>query len=90
MKHIDINKIPLKEEEYYSVLDVDGNLKDKGYKAKISDKDLLNAYNFMVLSRQQDTYMSQLQRQGRMLTFAPNFGEEGLQVAVGATMTKED
>lgn len=90
MKHIDISHIPLNEKEYYSVLDVNGDLKDKKYKTKMSNKDLLNAYNFMVLSRQQDTYMTQLQRQGRMLTFAPNFGEEGLQVAVAATMTKDD
>ena len=77
-------------DDIYRVLDVNGDLIDKNYKTKFANKDLLEAYEFMVLSRQQDTYMSQLQRQGRILTFAPNFGEEALQVATSAAMEKGD
>lgn len=89
-KHIDINNFNQDENKMYQVLDIKGNLIDKNYKTSASKAKLLEAYEFMVLSRQQDTYMSQLQRQGRMLTFAPNFGEEGLQVAVSTAMTKDD
>ena len=89
-KHIDINNFNQDENKMYQVLDLSGNLIDKNYKTSMSKEKLLKAYEFMVLSRQQDTYMSQLQRQGRMLTFAPNFGEEGLQVAVASAMNKDD
>lgn len=63
------------------ILDIDGNLIYKNYSDLLTKEELLKAYRFMVLSRQQDVYMTQLQRQGRMLNFAANFGEEALQVA---------
>ena len=90
IKHVNLENIPLKEEEYFSVLDQYGNLKNKDYKTALNKNQLLKAYEFMVLSRQQDNYMTQLQRQGRMLTFAPNFGEEALQVATALALEKDD
>lgn len=89
-KYINPSHIPLDEKEMYQVLDNDGNLIDKTYKQEVSDELLLKGYEYMVLSRQQDTYMAQLQKQGRMLTFAPNFGEEALQVATAMAMDKND
>ncbi|WKX02451.1 pyruvate dehydrogenase (acetyl-transferring) E1 component subunit alpha [Candidatus Mycoplasma mahonii] len=89
-KHIDLNNFHQDKSKMYKVLDNDGNLLDKNYKTTATQELLLEAYGFMVLSRQQDTYVSQLQRQGRSLTFAPNFGEEGLQVAVSMAMEKDD
>lgn len=77
-------------EQIIRFLDIDGNLIDKKQDTSLSKDKLVEAYKFMVLSRQQDTYMSQLQRQGRMLTFAPNFGEEALQVASSLTLEKGD
>ncbi|MGZ9755377.1 pyruvate dehydrogenase (acetyl-transferring) E1 component subunit alpha [Mycoplasma sp. 394] len=81
-----------KKEEIVRFLDIDGNLTAEGKKhdPKLSKEELLKAYRFMVLSRRQDEYMTQLQRQGRMLTFAPNFGEEALQVASAMVLTKDD
>lgn len=82
-------------DEMVRFLDIDGNLDTKGkwvkkgYKPSLSNEQLLEAYKWMVLSRQQDVYMLQLQRQGRMLTFAPNLGEEALQVATAFAMNKE-
>lgn len=70
-------------------LDIDGNLINKKYKPQLSSKQLIDAYKWMVLSRQQDIYMLQLQRQGRMLTFPPNVGEEALQVATALAMEKK-
>ncbi|VEU74326.1 Pyruvate dehydrogenase E1 component subunit alpha [Mycoplasmopsis citelli] len=72
--------------EMIRVLDINGDLIDKNYKSPLTKEQLVEAYKWMVLSRQQDTYMMQLQRQGRMLTFAPNFGEEALQVATAYAM----
>ncbi len=90
LKYIKKDKVWQDKDDFYRVLDIDGKLIDKTFKTTTPDKDLIKAYEFMVLSRQQDTYMSQLQRQGRMLTFAPNFGEEALQVAAALALKKED
>lgn len=89
-KHINPETIPLNEKEMFRVLDDDGNVIDKNYKQVVGDDQLLKGYEYMVLSRQQDTYMAQLQKQGRMLTFAPNFGEEALQVATAMAMDSKD
>ncbi|WP_371246299.1 pyruvate dehydrogenase (acetyl-transferring) E1 component subunit alpha [Mycoplasmopsis agassizii] len=85
------------KKELIRFLDVEGNLtkegkeylssKSKEDKAEpLSTEKLLEAYSYMVKSREMDTYMTQLQKQGRMLTFAPNFGEEALQVATSSAM----
>nr|WP_318023929.1 pyruvate dehydrogenase (acetyl-transferring) E1 component subunit alpha [Mesomycoplasma molare] len=71
-------------------LDIDGKLIDPKNEPKLTKEQLIKAYKFMVLSRRQDEYMTQLQRQGRMLTFAPNFGEEALQVAAAMSLEKDD
>lgn len=77
-------------DELIRFLDVDGNLIDPKTKIELTKDQVLEGYKFMVLSRQQDNYMLQLQRQGRMLTFAPNIGEEALQIACSLAMEKQD
>ncbi|MFL1073546.1 thiamine pyrophosphate-dependent enzyme, partial [Mycoplasmopsis synoviae] len=71
------------------VLDVNGNLIDKKYKTQLTDKKLVEGYKWMVLSRQQDTYMLQLQRKGRMLIFIHNLGEKTLKVATAFALDKK-
>ena len=88
-KYIDKNKVYLKDEDMFRFLDVNGDL-IKGSMPTMTKTQIKEAYRFMVMSRQLDTYMSQLQRQGRMLTFAPNFGEEALQVATSSNIGKTD
>ncbi len=90
LNYIKKDKIWTDKDDFFRFLNINGKLIDSKFKSSYSDQDLLKAYEFMVLSRQQDTYMSQLQRQGRMLTFAPNFGEEALQVASALALKKED
>ncbi len=89
-KYINKDKLWTDKEDFFRFLDVNGKLINSKTKLTISNDDLLKAYKFMVLSRQQDTYMSQLQRQGRLLTFAPNFGEEALQAAAALSLKQED
>lgn len=83
-----INKFEIKTETY-SVLDMNGNLKP-GYSIPLSNEDIKRAYYFMKLSRELDEKMLKMQRQGRMLTFPPNMGEEALQVATAFGMNKDD
>lgn len=90
MKYIKVDKVWNSYDDIIRFLDVDGNLIDKNLKSSLTKDEILKGYEYMVLSRQQDTYMSQLQRQGRMLTFVPNYGEEALQVASAMTLSKDD
>ncbi|MEE3928229.1 pyruvate dehydrogenase (acetyl-transferring) E1 component subunit alpha [Mycoplasmopsis ciconiae] len=87
------DKINVMDDPNYMVqyLDIDGNLIDKNFKPnyELTNEQLVAAYTLMVRSRQQDTYMLQLQRQGRMLTFAPNLGEEALQAATAFALDKK-
>ncbi|MGX9340516.1 pyruvate dehydrogenase (acetyl-transferring) E1 component subunit alpha [Mycoplasma sp. 128] len=76
--------------EMVRLLDVDGNLIDKSYKPSASNEELLKMYETMVRSRQWDIYALQLQKTGRMGTFAPNLGEEATLSALGAVMQKQD
>ncbi len=88
-KYIEKDKV-WKSNDIIRILDIDGQLIDKKFVPSVKLEKFLEAYKTMVLSRQQDTYMSQLQRQGRMLTFAPNFGEEAVQAGAAMAMKKED
>ncbi|QJB71092.1 pyruvate dehydrogenase (acetyl-transferring) E1 component subunit alpha [Mycoplasma sp. 1654_15] len=89
-KYIKKDHVMRSYDEQVRFLDIDGNLIDKKVDTELTKEQLLEAYKWMVLSRQQDTYMTQLQKQGRMLSFAPNFGEEALQVASAFALTKDD
>ncbi|MXR55818.1 pyruvate dehydrogenase (acetyl-transferring) E1 component subunit alpha [Mycoplasma flocculare] len=98
LRYVKAGQIMANDAEMIRFLDIEGNLLHSTVFGPLNEKkdirltsqEIKKAYEFMVLSRQQDTYMTQLQRQGRMLTFAPNFGEEALQVASGMALTKDD
>ena len=61
--------------EAFSLLDEDGKL-HKGAEAPMSDDLALEALRFMTLARVFDEKSFSLQRQGRLGTFAPIFGQE--------------
>ncbi|BAC44298.1 pyruvate dehydrogenase (acetyl-transferring) E1 component subunit alpha [Malacoplasma penetrans] len=84
-----INKYTSKTETY-SVLDIDGNVTQVGYRIPLSNEEIEKAYYTMVLTRRMDEKMIKWQRQGKMLTFPPNMGEEALQVATSISMDKQD
>lgn len=76
--------------ETYSVMDIDGNITKVGYQIPLSNEEIQKAFYTMLLSRRMDERMLKWQRQGRMLTFPPNMGEEALQVATAISMDKKD
>lgn len=84
-----INKY-VSQAEIYSVLDVEGNITKVGYKVPLTNEQIKHSYYIMRLSRSMDEKMLKMQRQGRILTFPPNIGEEGLQVATALSMDKND
>jgi pyruvate dehydrogenase E1 component alpha subunit len=71
--------------EYLSILDEEGNL-DEELEPDIPDDQLLEMLRTMLLARRLDARMLDLQRQGRIGTFAPVKGEEAAQVGSVAVL----
>lgn len=80
---------PLKK-KLLSIIDNEGNVVEKTLEPKIDDEKLLEMYKTMLLGRTTDIKSLQYQRQGRMLTYAPNQGQEAAQVGPLAAITKDD
>ncbi len=77
---------PLKKEQL-CIMNIEGEIIDEKLLPEIDDATLLEMYKTMLLSRMVDTKTLQFQRQGRMLTYAPNLGQEATQVgSIAATL----
>ena len=72
------------------IIDENGNLVQPDLVPKRQDEEWLNAYKTMLKTRSADNKALQLQRQGRMLTYAPNTGQEAAQVGSAEAMAKGD
>lgn len=83
------NHNPL-EGKIFQILDKTGKVVNNRYYKDIDKDLLLKMYRCMALSRTQDEWALKFQRQGRMLTFAPTLGQEGLQVASMAACRDDD
>lgn len=75
--------------EYLSILDEDGAV-DQALEPDIPHDLLLKMYRFMLLARRMDERMLNLQRQGRIGTFAPIKGMEAAHIGAIATIEPED
>lgn len=80
---------PLKNKKL-TILDINGTIIEKTLEPDLSKDELLKMYRYMLLGRIADTKAVQFQRQGRMLTFVINKGQEAAQIGVAAAMGKED
>ena len=80
---------PLKG-EMLQILDHEGKIVNDKLEPKISKDTLLKMYRTMVLGRVADEKALQFQRQGRMLTYAPNIGQEAAQVGPMAALKDND
>jgi len=80
---------PLKKKQF-NILDLKGKVTNKDLEPKLDKKTLLNMYKTMSLGRIADIKALQYQRQGRMLTYAPNRGQEAAQVGAVAALEKQD
>ncbi len=86
--------MPLKEVakfsvSYMQILDENGNVDEK-LEPNIDKKELLEIYRWMVLSREADQRMINLQRQGRIGTVGPSTGQEAAHVVPAYLMKKND
>ncbi|HBG02434.1 MAG TPA: pyruvate dehydrogenase (acetyl-transferring) E1 component subunit alpha, partial [Firmicutes bacterium] len=72
------------------ILDRDGVIVQPELIPDLEDQKWLELYKVMVKTRSADDKAIQLQRQGRMLTYAPNTGQEAAQVGSAAAMSDND
>ena len=80
---------PLKQKKL-TILDETGSIVEKTLEPELSKDKLLEMYKVMLLGRIADIKGVQFQRQGRMLTYVINKGQEAAQVGVAAAMEKRD
>lgn len=80
------DKLPI---PYLQILDEKGKLK-KTLEPEIPAEELLRIYRFMRLARAADERMLNLQRQGRIGTFAPCTGQEAIVVTAACAMQDND
>lgn len=73
------NYDPLKD-EMIQILDKDGQVVRPDLMPELTEEQMIQMYQTMRFSRLIDEKTLQYQRQGRMLTYAPNLGQEAAQV----------
>ncbi|MBU0519297.1 pyruvate dehydrogenase (acetyl-transferring) E1 component subunit alpha, partial [bacterium] len=75
--------------DYLQILDENGKADEK-LEPKIDEKDLLALYRWMVLSREADQRMINMQRQGRIGTVGPSTGQEAAHVVPAYLLNDKD
>ena len=80
---------PLENKEF-SILNSNGEIINEKDLPNLTDEELLYLYKTMLYTRVIDEKALSYQRQGRMLTYAPNTGQEAAQVGSAYAMKDED
>lgn len=80
---------PLKD-SMIQIMDKDGKIVNPDAMPELSDEEIVKLYQTMRYSRIIDERTLQYQRQGRMLTYAPNLGQEATQVGSIAAARQTD
>lgn len=74
--------------EMVQIMDKTGKIINPDLMPKIKDKDVVEAYKLMCLSRKQDEFQNKIQRQGKMLSFLSSTGQEASEVAYAMQLIK--
>ncbi len=80
---------PLKNKKF-QVMDNDGKIIAEKWMPELSDEKILKAYKDMLFARQADLMTVNYQRQGRIYTYPPNYGQEAIAGAVAQIMREDD
>jgi len=75
--------------EFLQILNENG-ISDKTLMPRLDHQKIRDMYKFMILARVFDDTALKLQREGRMLTYAPHRGQEAAQIGSIAALGKED
>jgi pyruvate dehydrogenase E1 component alpha subunit len=74
----------------FQIIDNDGKVTNKKYMPEIDEKEIVEAYKAMLFARTADMMIVSYQRQGRIFTYPPNYGQEAISGAVARLMRNED
>lgn len=72
------------------VIDNNGKVISKELMPQLSDDEMLKLYKDMLFVRTLDHMIVSYQRQGRVYTYPPNYGQEAIGVAAGSVLRHED
>ncbi len=78
------------EDRMLQVIDNNGKVISKELMPKLSDDEMLKLYKEMLFVRTLDHMIVSYQRQGRVYTYPPNYGQEAIGVAAGAVLRHDD
>ncbi len=78
------------EDKHYRILDMNGKIILEEDLPNFTEEQLLYLYKTMLFSRNIDERALSYQRQGRMLTYAPNLGQEATQIGSAFALDKGD
>lgn len=74
----------------FQVIDNDGKIINKKHMPEIEDAEIVEAYKAMLFARTADNMIVSYQRQGRIFTYPPNYGQEAISGAVARIMRDDD
>jgi pyruvate dehydrogenase E1 component alpha subunit len=74
----------------FQVMDDDGQIINKAWMPEIENERLVKIYKDMLFARVADLQTVSYQRQGRIYTYPPNYGQEAISGATGALIRKQD
>ena len=80
---------PLKK-TMFQIVDNEGKVINKAWFPEISEEQLLKGYKDMLFARVADLQIISYQRQGRIYTYPPNYGQEAIAGAAGAIIGDND
>jgi len=80
---------PMKD-DMIQVMNPEGEIVHPEWMPDLSDETIIQMYKTMVYGRIIDHKVLQFQRQGRILTYAPNLGQEAAQVGSGFALRQTD
>jgi pyruvate dehydrogenase E1 component alpha subunit len=76
---------PIKNKKF-QVMDNEGKIIAPKWMPELSDEKILKGYKDMLFARQADLMTVNYQRQGRIYTYPPNYGQEAIAGAVAQVM----
>jgi len=80
---------PIKN-KIFRIMDNEGKITAAKWMPELTDEQILKAYKDMLFARQADLMTVNYQRQGRIYTYPPNYGQEAISGAVAQVMRDDD
>jgi len=78
------------DDKMFQVMDNNGKIINKEFFPELDDTKILKAYKDMLFERTADLMTVSYQRQGRIYTYPPNYGQEAIHIASGMVIKHED